>query len=129
MATPFEVDASKIAFQAEKDGKNIYFPRTLEDFSLEFASGDLKKGKLGILEPVGEKYEGDFDIIIIPGVCYDNDFNRLGMGKGCYDRFLKETKAFKIFPAFKVQGTDKIETDKFDIKVDMIVNEEEILRR
>ena len=60
-------------------------------------------------------------------MAFDNELNRIGYGGGFYDRYIKRIKRKKkiitIGLAFSFQKVKKIETNKFDIKLDFIVTE------
>ena len=94
---------------------------------------DLSPGFKGIREPLpGAERELsvlDLDLVIVPGVAFDSAGNRLGMGKGYYDRFLKQLHqgALKIALAFKKQIVASIPCDENDIKMDMIITEERVI--
>lgn len=104
-------------------------PIVLNDTNMKFVYCNkdpvLKQGKYNILEPIeGSKISpDDIDVIIVPMVAFDENLNRLGHGKGYYDRYLKNTKALKIGVAFECQKVHDIETNVFDISMDMIVTE------
>lgn len=66
------------------------------------------------------------DIIIVPGVAFDKIGYRLGRGKGYYDRFLTKTKAIKIGICFDFQIVEKVPINQFDIKIDIIITENNI---
>lgn len=81
----------------------------------------LRTGHFGILEPTGEAYTGEPELIIVPGVAFDKNFNRLGRGGGYYDRFLKNfTKATKFAVAYDFQLVKKVPAASYDIKMDGI---------
>ena len=85
---------------------------------------NLKTGKsFGIGEPEGElfKQADKIDLIIVPGVAFDKSLNRIGRGKAYYDKLLKESKALKIGVCFDFQLIEKVPTDEFDIKMDLII--------
>jgi 5-formyltetrahydrofolate cyclo-ligase len=46
----------------------------------------------------------------------------LGRGKGFYDRFLKETNAYKVAVGFDFQILDEVPVSSFDVPVDMVVS-------
>jgi 5-formyltetrahydrofolate cyclo-ligase len=101
------------------------------DFFKWSANDPLKINKFGIPEPVGRKIFIP-DILLIPLVSYDRKLNRLGYGGGFYDRYIekieKHKKIIKIGLAFSYQKTKKIPINKFDKKLDFIINEKEILK-
>lgn len=91
----------------------------------------LKIGRFDICEPVEKvKMEKDeIDLVIVPGVAFDKKYNRMGYGKGYYDRFLKDMRAFKIGACHSFQLVDEIPSEPHDIKMDMIVTEREVWSR
>ena len=83
----------------------------------------------GIKEPVGEIYNGDIDLIIVPGVVFDREGNRIGYGRGYYDRFLKlYPRVRKISLAYEFQILDRLEVEEHDEKIDVIVTKNNIRR-
>ncbi len=94
--------------------------------------GDLETGHYGIREPnegllrpvEGEKIEA----ILVPAVAFDRRGYRVGYGGGYYDRFLPQApRAAKIGVAFASQIIEKIPVDGYDLPVDMIVTEKEVI--
>jgi len=86
------------------------------------STDNLIQRTLGIWEPdLTETYTGKIDLIIVPGVAFDRKKNRLGRGKGYYDRFFKNNKAFRIGVGFDCQLLDSIPIDRFDKKMDLII--------
>lgn len=82
-----------------------------------FAVGDFN-----ILEPQNEPYQGDYDLMIVPGVAFDRNGNRIGRGKGYYDRFLcKHLNVKRIGICFDFQFVDEVPTEENDIKMDDII--------
>ena len=63
------------------------------------------------------------DIIIIPGVAFDRHGGRIGYGKGFYDKFLPQTKAYRLALAFDFQVLEKIPLEKHDESVHGILTE------
>lgn len=86
---------------------------------------ELKEGAFGVLEPDNNNLVTNFEnsICFVPGVCFDKENNRLGYGKGYYDRFLSNYEELKIGLAYKECLCDKIEVDKYDVKLDKIIME------
>ena len=118
---------------------------------------DFSEGQYGVMEPVyvdeGRKYQGNTgcfnventvnkesftgdkerlednkDIIICPGVIFDKNGNRGGFGKGYYDRYLMRYDLTKIAVAFEFQVYDEINTNEWDVPMDMLVTERNVYR-
>lgn len=89
---------------------------------------ELKKGAYGISEPETIRVAeiNDIDLAIIPGIAFDRHGNRTGFGMGYYDRFLNEFNGIKIGLCYSFQVLDNLETEKHDIKMDMIITEKGI---
>lgn len=105
--------------------KKIILPTVVGDdiVPVEYAKETtFAVGDFNILEPQNEPYNGDFDLIIVPGVAFDNKGNRLGRGKGYYDRFLCQYPNVKrIGICFDFQLVDEVPTEPFDILMDEII--------
>lgn len=104
------------------DGDDIVFRHYKSDTTYSVSS-------LGISEPDGENFTDykKVDLIIIPGVAFDSKLNRLGRGKGYYDRFLPKLKATKIGVCFDFQLLDKVPVDNNDVKMDMLISENDLI--
>ena len=131
----YEIDDLKILKFLEKKNFNILLPVIKKNNQMDFfkwsVNYPLKINKFGIPEPVERKIFIP-DILLIPLVSYDRKLNRLGYGGGFYDRYIekieKHKKIIKIGLAFSYQKTKKIPINKFDKKLDFIINEKEILK-
>ena len=131
----YEIDDLKILKFLEKKNFNILLPVIKKNNQMDFfkwsANDPLKINKFGIPEPVVRKIFIP-DILLIPLVSYDLKLNRLGYGGGFYDRYIekieKHKKIIKIGLAFSYQKIKKIPINKFDKKLDFIINEKEILK-
>ena len=81
---------------------------------------------LGIPQPIKTKKVYP-DILCVPIVAFDKYKNRIGYGGGFYDRYLEKISKIKkcktIGLAFSHQKVNKIKTEKFDKKLDMILTE------
>lgn len=88
-----------------------------------------EKSSYGIDEPLGKNFSdfGKIDLVIVPGVAFDRKGNRIGRGKGHYDRFLPKVKAPKAGVCFDFQLLDHVPTDPWDIKMDMIISENDLI--
>lgn len=133
---PFEVNTLEIMKQALIEGKKVILPRVMDKETINFYSicsidEVIDESKFGVIEP--SPSEETFveprkvDLVVVPGVCFDENKNRLGFGKGYYDRYLsKAINAKKIGLAFQNQILidGEIPTNKYDVKVDMIITED-----
>jgi 5-formyltetrahydrofolate cyclo-ligase len=114
------------------DKKTIVVPKVNGDNLLlcKIDSFDqLEKGYCNILEPKdNDRYDGDIDVIIVPGIAFDKNLHRVGYGKGFYDDFLKGSDAKKIGLCFDLQVVDKIPRDEWDERLDMVITEKDIIK-
>jgi 5-formyltetrahydrofolate cyclo-ligase len=89
---------------------------------------DLKRGPLGVWEPVGSEVLPleSLDVILVPGLAFAQSIGaRLGRGGGFYDRLLSrpEVRAQLIGIAFQMQLLPNIPSEEHDICVPDIVTE------
>ena len=124
----FEVSTLKL-FEILNNKKSLstYLP-ALSNGYMKFVKWKLlqplKVNNFGFLDPASSKAQCYPDLIITPLLAYDNSKNRLGYGKGYYDKYFRKNKNIvKIGIAFSFQKFDKINTSKFDIKLDYILTE------
>lgn len=109
-------------------GKKKFFLPRVNGLNLEILPYDKSRLSLGafqIEEPDGDDFFDikDIELVIVPGVGYDLTGNRVGRGKGYYDRLLARTKATKIGVAYQFQVFEKIDTEDYDVKVDIVITE------
>ena len=127
-----EVDVRPL-LEAYQDSKVLLLPVVLKGHKMELRQyrgpESLKKGQYGIPEPIGERYTGRIDTIIVPGVGFDRHLHRIGRGGGYYDRFLKKhPEAKKVAVAYDFQIVDNVPVNHFDRKVDAIITPTAIIR-
>lgn len=127
-----EVDVRPI-LDAYRDTKVLLLPVVLKRHRMELRQytgpESLKKGRYNIPEPIGERYTGHIDTIIVPGVGFDRQLHRIGRGGGYYDRFLKKhPEAKKVAVAYDFQIVDNVPVNRFDRKVDAIITPTTIIR-
>lgn len=129
-----EVDTRAIIERLDGEGRKIVVPiSNTEDFTItpSYITGfdDMHRGAYGIWEPdeVNEAREEDIDLIIVPGIAFDERGNRCGFGKGYYDRLLSESNAVKIGLCYDFQIVSELETDEYDIPMDMVISERRII--
>lgn len=132
-----EADTSEIINILIAENKKIIVPiiesktKTLR-FSYLTSLSDLEPGTFNVPEPLTSEKPADPEIIeaaFLPMVGFDRFGSRLGYGAGYYDRFLKNyPKILKIGVAYSCQEADMIPCEPFDIKMDIIVTDKEIIR-
>ena len=129
-ALPDEVDTRPLLSKWARD-KQLYLPIVDGDDLIvaPYAEGAMKPGAFHIWEPTGTTAldPARLDRIVVPGVAFDRQMNRLGRGKGCYDRLLQQTPARKIGICYGLQLVDEIPTEPHDMKMDLIVTENDII--
>ena len=126
-----ELDLSRFAEQAERDGKTLVYPYCPDrSHMIALMPGEAwETDRFGIPVPVPEQSTAvdpaDIDLVLCPCVAFDRDGRRLGMGAGYYDRFLPQCrKAVKILIAFEAQCLDRVCTEAFDVPMDAVITEE-----
>lgn len=69
---------------------------------------EVENGVFGTTYPMGEElFEGEYDLIIVPGLSFDCNNYRLGYGGGYYDNFIvnyphaKKLEYFTLFRKLK----------------------------
>lgn len=126
-----EVDTSLLIDEALKE-KIVLLPKIVNN-KIEFIEineeTEYLKSDFGVLEPLGEIYHDEIDLIIVPGVSFDKECNRLGFGMGYYDNYLKDKNIYKIGICFNEQIVDKLPHNKFDIKMDMVITENRVYKK
>ena len=119
-----------------KMGKTVAFPVCQkESTTLMFkkvTSLDMfSPSSFGIFEP-NEECEiiipTEKTICITPALLFSKDGHRLGYGKGYYDRFLKDFNGISIGFSYSDCVLDFIPHDTYDIPLDMIITESEVLK-
>ncbi|HJJ55044.1 MAG TPA: 5-formyltetrahydrofolate cyclo-ligase [Methanocorpusculum sp.] len=92
----------------------------------------LRPSTFNVPEPIGSEIPIDasaVDCVILPMVGFDRSGNRLGYGAGYYDRFLAANPSlFKIGIAYACQEVGQVPTDSYDIRMDEIITEKDILK-
>lgn len=129
-ALPDELSTTQLLAAAH--GKQLFLPRVNGD-NLEIVAynpATLSRGAYGIQEPLGDATVGidSIDAVIVPAMAYDRSGNRLGRGRGYYDRLLAGARCRKIGFVYDCQIVDCVPSDQFDVAVDVIVTDKQIIR-
>lgn len=134
-----EIDTHEFIKNGIKEGKNIVVPVTFHENRVMKPSrvldfDEFEPGYFNILTPKEEfiRYidPSEIDLIIVPGAVFDRDGYRVGYGGGYYDRFLSkiDKSVPKIAIAFDMQIVEKVPREGFDIPVDFIITEKEVIK-
>ncbi len=128
----YEVSTDYIIKSAQRAGKKVCLPITVGDmmYATRVDADTLyEQNDWGIMEPISKEVvlPEDIDLCIVPLVGFDKRGNRLGRGKGYYDRYLKDVGATKVALAYSVQEEQEIAIDAFDVKVNFVITEREVI--
>jgi len=138
LSLPTEVDTTPLVLRAWRDDKRVLAPRVsfkqrrILPIEIRSLSDDLLESPLGIREPakgVPIPIE-NIDLVIVPGLGFDQTGNRIGRGRGFYDRFLvqEEWRGISCGFAFESQVVDEVPVSDHDMKVDMLVTDQQVRR-
>jgi len=122
-----EVDLKPLLRRLLEEGLTLVAPETLKDRVLRnwvvADLDDLQGGIFGTQFPrSGQAFEGDFDLIIVPGLGFDPSGFRLGYGGGYYDTFLaRHPESFKVAVAYPFQMIDSLPLEGHDMPVDQVL--------
>jgi 5-formyltetrahydrofolate cyclo-ligase len=115
-----EIDLLKLL----KDDKVFLFPRVNKehlDFYQYRPFIPFHKSSFGVMEPSDKepKYEGSYDLAIVPALAISKEKDRIGYGKGFYDKFIS-THDIKhtLGVIYDFQELDHIDASSFDQKLD-----------
>lgn len=135
---PEEVDTDAIADEARRRGIILVYPRCLADGVMSLhavdAAGGLRPGRYGIREPDADACPihrvEEVDAALIPGLAWDRAGHRLGRGAGYYDRMLGDARwrGFRCGLFFAAQEAPSVPHDPWDVPLDAIVTEAEVVR-
>jgi len=131
----FEIDILDFLEKLEIKGLQLCLPVVKKNNEMDYyiwsTKNLLKLNKYGIPEP--EKIKKVFpDIVLVPLVAFDNRLYRIGYGGGYYDRYIEKLSnkknLFKIGIAHSCQKINRVPTNKYDKKLDIIITEKYVLR-
>ena len=127
-----EIDTYDIMLGILEQGKNMLLPKIVDN-NLEFYVvpnlEKLEKGAFDIMEPKDScKKAEKIDCVLVPTIGISKLGDRLGYGRGYYDKFLSSTGALKISLTYSKQIIKSIPSESHDIKIDLIITEDEIIK-
>ncbi len=137
ISTQEEVDTHNIIKYSIANGKRVGVPITVPEERKMLVSEildfykELEMGFYNILTPkkefIREVSPSLVDFVIVPGLVFSKDGYRVGYGGGYYDRFLNNLDVLKVGVCFHMQLQDEVPVGKYDIPVDIIITEEEVI--
>ncbi len=122
-----EVRTTPMLEQALKDGKRVAVPKVYgEEMRFIFMEdlSQVEKSDMGILEPIADGPVADdpHALVLMPGLAFDSQGHRIGYGGGFYDKFLAaEPSHPTVALCYDFQLLQKLETEEFDIPVDLVL--------
>jgi 5-formyltetrahydrofolate cyclo-ligase len=133
-----EVDTHRLIDYLNSIGVPVYAPKCYKsDSSMKFFAIDgvesLTYGEYkGILEPLEDESKRltnyDDCLCIVPALAFDRDGQRLGWGGGYYDRlFSVQSNLLRVGITYSNCLCERMPIDCFDIPMDMVVTEKNIL--
>ena len=123
-----EADTDKLLNALLEQGKAVYCPRVEGKEMKAVLYGELGLSARGIREPLGDAFEGDVDLAIVPLTAADERGNRLGYGGGYYDKYLSaHPKTIKIGYCYEEQIVREIPVEENDIPLEIIVTDKRII--
>jgi 5-formyltetrahydrofolate cyclo-ligase len=135
-----EFDATPLIEAVWAAKKACYVPVVQAEKWLRFVRYDdgaaLRKNQYGILEPTRQEQvipPDELDVVVLPLLAFDRYGHRLGTGGGYYDRtfaFLRgeeNPKPSLVGLAYAAQETTEIEADPWDVPLNAIVTEKNVI--
>lgn len=122
-----EINITPLLQQLLALNKTVVCPKTLPARSLEnrilTSLQDLETGIKGTQHPATPQvYQGNYDLIIVPGLAFDDTQYRLGYGGGYYDNFLaSQPQAHKLGIFYPFQKVAKVPIEAHDYCLDGIL--------
>ena len=124
-----EVNINDLINYSLECGKIVLLPRVVRE-NIVFIKVDnyteYDKSNFGVIEPIYKKdniYNGNIDLVIVPGLGFDKDYKRIGYGKGYYDKFLKNKDTIKIGVCFHEQFLDNVIVNKNDVLMNLVITD------
>ena len=123
-----EVRTMPMLEQAQKDGKRVAVPKVFGDEMRFIWLDDLNavsSGYYNIPEPIANEPVADDEtaLMLMPGLAFDAQGHRCGYGGGFYDRYLAaHTAHTTLAMCYDFQMFDHLDTDDFDIPVDIVLS-------
>lgn len=131
-----EVNTKRIIEYAWELGKRVVVPKChpktkTMTFHAITTFDQLEVVYYGLKEPIltetVEVTKNEIDLMIVPGLIFMKNGYRLGFGGGYYDRYLANYRGKKLALAFDIQLAEYLPIESYDIPVDTIITNKEVL--
>ncbi len=122
-----EIDIRPLLEKLVANRITVVSPKTLKNRQLEHLVLDsldhLEFGVYGTSHPKsGIVFNGELDLIIVPGLAFDTENYRLGYGGGYYDTFLAEhPTAFTVGIGYPFQKIENVPKEAHDACLDKLL--------
>ncbi|MEH7379952.1 5-formyltetrahydrofolate cyclo-ligase [Bacillus sp. JJ1533] len=132
----YEVDTKALIEKAWQSNKRVAVPKcepkTKTMIFREITSfSQLEVVFYGLQEPIEEQtrevLHNEIDVLFVPGLSFAKNGYRLGHGGGYYDRYLTKYQGITVSLAFPNQLVEEIPVESFDIPVQKIVTNTEVI--
>jgi 5-formyltetrahydrofolate cyclo-ligase len=138
LSLPTEINTAPLVLRAWQEGKRVLAPRVsweqrrMMPVEIRSLTEDIEDTQWSLRQPLqGDPVPvGMIDLVVVPGLGFDPEGNRLGRGRGFYDRFLAhaEFAGSTCAVAFEEQIVEAIPADSHDIRVDMLITDQQVRR-
>jgi 5-formyltetrahydrofolate cyclo-ligase len=139
-----EASLERVIESGWRRGARLYAPRILSLRRRRMAlvalepSTPIERSAYGLLEPAARDRARNamaLDVVLLPLLGFDRAGHRLGMGGGFYDRFLHQRRdparswrrPLLVGVAYACQELDRIEPAAWDVGLDYVVTEHELI--
>jgi len=125
-----EINVDLVLEEAIRAGKIVAVPRIISKTEMQAARldrlNDLPLDRYGIRtvpDPVLRIEPAKIDLVLVPGAGFSLSGFRIGRGAGYYDRFLIQTRGYRMGITCDSLLREEIPVDKYDQRVDALVTE------
>lgn len=121
-----EIDIAPLIQKLLDNKITVVAPKTLKNRQLQnLVLNSLTELETGIAKTQhpanATEYQGNYDVIIVPGLAFDKQNYRLGYGGGYYDGFLAtQPNAHKVGIFYPFQEVEKVPTEPHDEQLSAI---------
>ncbi len=131
-----EVNTKSIIEAAWSEGKKVAVPKCdpkSKQMTFYYLTewNQLETVYFGLKEPKPEEtiicHTHEIDLLVVPGLIFDQKGYRIGFGGGFYDRFLQNYPNATVSLAYEFQLVDSVPVESFDIPVQAIITNEQLL--